>query len=128
MRSYDVAIASLAVGAPIKWTDNVLSQHAIPDIVSERRGVSRKISHAGVVRLAIIRELHVTLGMSVRDAISLAGALLDDPASTVLPGGHVRVILDRQALEHSVDARLREALESAPSPRRGRPPTRKSQR
>ena len=29
MRSYDIAIASLTIDAPAKWTDNLLSQHAV---------------------------------------------------------------------------------------------------
>jgi hypothetical protein len=34
---------------------------------------------------------------------------------------HLRITCDRPALEHTLDRRLREALESAPAPRRGRP-------
>jgi hypothetical protein len=36
----------------------------------------------------------------------------------------VRIVLDRAALERTLDDRLRDALESAPVPRRGRPPRR----
>ena len=44
MRSYDVAVASLAIDATSKWTDNILSQHAVLGVISARRGVARRIS------------------------------------------------------------------------------------
>jgi hypothetical protein len=122
LRFYDVAIASLAIDAPIKWTDNILSQHAVRGVVAARRGVARRIPHAALVRLALTRELHVTLGMGVREALDLAGELLSVAEGAALWRGHVRLVCDRAALERSLDLRLRDALESAPAPRRGRPP------
>jgi hypothetical protein len=126
MRSYSVAIASLAIGATQKWTDNVVSHYPIPDVVLERRGVARSIPHSALVRLAVTRELHVGLGLGVRDALALAGELLVAEPSGVQRGGHLRVTFDRAALEQSLHFRLRDALESAPTPRRGRPRQRAS--
>ena len=57
MRSYSVAVAALAIGAPRKWTDNVLSQHQLPEIVSVRQGVARRIPYHTLIQLALIREL-----------------------------------------------------------------------
>jgi len=88
------------------------------------RGVSRKIPHASVLTLAVVRALHVDLGLSVRDAVALAPQLLLAEPDGVHASGHLRVSLDRPALEREVDRRLRDALESAPTPRRGRPPGR----
>ena len=124
MRSYDVAITSLAIDAPAKWTDNLLSQYAIPGVVTTQRGVARRIPHAALLLLAVVRELHTGVGMSVRDAVALAPRLLDDASGGAHSGGHLRVVLDRVALERDLATRLRHALESAPSPRRGRPPRR----
>ena len=121
MRSYDVAIASLAVDAPLKWTDNLLSQHRLPDVVSERRGVARRISYSGLVRLALIRQLHVELALGVGDAVRVADQLLDSGGTGVHESGHLRLTVDRPALERALDLRLAEVLESAPAPRRGRP-------
>ena len=121
MRSYSVAISSLAISAPHKWLDNLLSHCPIPDVGSERRGVARRIPHSALLRLALTRELHLELGMGVRDALALAGDLLSSSDGAVSRGGHLRVTCDRRALEQSVGARLRDALESAPTPRRGRP-------
>jgi hypothetical protein len=125
MRSYDVGIASLVVHAPRKWIDNLLSQHVVPEILQERRGVARKIPYGALVRLALVRELHSTLGTSVREALVLADSLLDPSGGGVHVRGHLRVTFDRSTLEQALDERLREALESAPVLRRGRPPRRR---
>jgi hypothetical protein len=47
--------------------------------------------------------------------------LLSADDAAVSRGGHLRVTFDRPALERTVSERLRDALESAPAPRRGRP-------
>jgi hypothetical protein len=124
MRFYDVAVASLAIDAPVRWTDNVLSTGAIDGVIHARRGVSRRIPHTALLMLAAARELHVAMGLAVRDAVRLAPGLLAAGADGVPVGGHLRVTLNRSALEAALAERLRHALESAPTPRRGRPPRR----
>jgi hypothetical protein len=125
LRVYDVAIASLAIDASIKWTDNVISQHDILAVVSARRGIARRIPYPALLQLALTRELHVALGMSVRDALELAHELLAVPGGVAeVRRGHLHVACDRSALERTLHQRLREVLESAPAPRRGRPPQR----
>jgi hypothetical protein len=121
VRLYDVAVASLAAQAPGKWTDNLLSQHVIPEVAHRRRGVPRGISWPALVRIGLIRSLHVRFGCGVREAVALAAELLDDPASDSLRVGWVAISLDRDALERDLRVRLEDALESAPRPRRGRP-------
>jgi hypothetical protein len=76
------------------------------------------------MQLALARDLHVEIGLSVRDALRLAAELLVADGRAVHVSGHVRVTFDRVGLERALDARLRDALESAPTPRRGRPPGR----
>jgi hypothetical protein len=126
VRAYSVAITALAIGAPQKWVDNVLSHFPVPQVDMERRGVARRIPHPALLQLALTRELHTGFAMSVRDALMLAGELLAIGDGSVHRGGHVRVTCDRAALELVVRDRLRDALEFAPAPRRGRPgnPTR----
>jgi hypothetical protein len=126
MRLYDVAVAALAIDAPIKWTDNVLSQHRIPGVIGARRGVARRLPHSALLHLAVVRELQLTLGMSVREAVRLATDLIGEGGENVHRSGHLRVSLDRPAMERALAARLRDALESAPTPRRGRPTRRAS--
>ena len=125
MRSYTVAIASLAIGAPQKWTDNLISLHAVLGIRSAKRGVARRISHPALIRLAIVRQLHTELRLGVADALKFADQLLDSSDSpNVFTCGHIRVSLDRLGIERTLEKCLRDALESAPAPRRGRPPRR----
>jgi hypothetical protein len=126
MRAYSVAVAAVAIGAPTKWLDNLLSQHVIPELAPFGRGVSRRLSRAAVTRLAIIRELHQSLGCGVREAVSLAARVLASGDGRVQVGGHVGLMVDRDALELTLDRRLQVALESAPAPRRGRPPRRRA--
>jgi hypothetical protein len=121
MRGYDVAITSLAIEAPIKWTDNVLSQHVVPGVTAAQRGVPRRISRTALLHLTLVRELHVQLGLGVRDALALAIEILAEGADRPIARGSLRLHCDRAALERTLDVRLRDALESAPRPRRGRP-------
>ena len=123
MRAYDIRVAGLVIRAPAKWIDNVLSQHDVPEVVRARRGVARKIPFPALVHLALTRELHISLGLGVREALQLSRELLANKEAGV-PTGHLRILLDRDALERTLDARLREVLESAPAPPRGRPPRR----
>ena len=124
MRSYDVAVASLVLEAPIKWTDNLLSQNRIRDVVSQRRGIARRIGYPALIRMALIRQLHIRLGMGVADGVRIAADLLDSASAGVYQSGQLTLTIDVKELERSVDQRLIEVLESAPSPRRGRPPRR----
>lgn len=121
MRLYSVALASLALGVPVKWTDNLIAHHHIPDVRSKARGVARGVSWAGLVRIALIRELHLTLGCGVRDAVALSARLLDAADGVVAVSPWMTLGFDRRTLETDLRQRLAEAMESAPRPRRGRP-------
>jgi hypothetical protein len=114
-------VAALAIDAPQKWVDNLLSHHDVPDVVTARRGVARRIPHSALLHLALARDAHVEIGLSVRDALRLAAQLLAGDHDAAYESGHLRVSVDRAGLERALAARLREALESAPAPRRGRP-------
>lgn len=122
MRSYTVAVASLAIDAPDRWTDNILSQFVIPDVVSVRRGVARKITHAAVVRLAVVRQLQTLLGIGTGDALRLTTEMLCSEPVGVFESGHLTLNVNLTEMERAVNARLANALESHPMRRRGRPP------
>lgn len=122
MRLYSVALASLAVNAPLRWTDNLLTLHDIEDVRSETRGVARKIGYSALLRLAVIRDLHSRLGLGVGDAVALSARLLEPDAGAQIDLGCFRLSLDLPSLQQSLQDRLRDVIESAPQPRRGRPP------
>ena len=121
MRLYSVAVASVAIEAPEKWTDNLIAHHELKGVQSRARGVARGISWPALVHIALVRELHLRLGCSVRDAVSFAAELLATPDGLMAAGHCLRVSLDRERLEHDLHRRLIDALETAPRPRRGRP-------
>ena len=121
MRLYNVAVASVAIGAPEKWTDNLLAHHELGGVQSKARGVARGISWPALVHIALVRELHIGMGCSVRDAVAFAAALLGSPADLIEPGPHLSLGFYRADFERDLHRRLADALESAPRPRRGRP-------
>lgn len=128
MRSYDVAVTSLAVDAPAKWTDNLLSQNHIDGVLSARRGVARRITHAALLRIAIIRKLGTEMGVGVAHAVRLAGQLLAAKThgiQSLALGPHLTLAVDIGAIQREIDGRLNDILESAPTARRGRPPARR---
>jgi hypothetical protein len=99
-----------------------MSQHDLAEVPSSRQGVARRISYSALIRLSVIRQLHVELGIGVGDAVRIAERLLDSGQSRVLVVGQLKLTFDVDALRRNLDHRLAIALESAPSPRRGRPP------
>jgi len=121
VRLYSVAVASVAIEAPEKWTDNLIAHHELPGVQSKARGVARGISWPALVHIALTRELHTWIGCSVRDALSLAAALLASPGNLMTVGAHLTLTFDRERFEHELHRHLVDALESAPRPRRGRP-------
>jgi hypothetical protein len=126
VRLYSVAVTSVAIQAPEKWTDNLLSHHQVPGVQARSRGVSRGVSWHALVQIALVRELHIRLGCAVRDAVSFASAILASPTSALEAGSHLTVSFDRARFEHDLHRRLADALETAPRPRRGRPLNRTS--
>ena len=121
MRLYSVVVTSLAIRAPEKWTDNLLSHHQLPGVQGRSRGVARGVTWHALVQIALVRELHVRLGCAVRDAVSFASAILASTTSAIEAGSHLTVALDRMHFEQDLHRRLADALETAPRPRRGRP-------
>jgi hypothetical protein len=121
VRLYSVAVASVAIRAPEKWTDNLLAHHKLAGVQSKARGVARGISWPALVHMGLAREIHIRLNCSVRDAITFASALLAAPDHLIAAGPHLTVGFEREPFEHELHRHLVDALESAPRPRRGRP-------
>jgi hypothetical protein len=103
----------------VKWVDNLLSQHRLMDVLPDNRRASRRITDSALLRMAAIRTLHIELGMSVAQAVAFSTPLIE---SAELSAGHLRLMIDLTAIRQRLDERLAFALESAPQPRKGRPP------
>ena len=122
MRLYDVGAASFALRVERKWLDNVLSQHDVPGVARSVQGLSRQIPLRSLAIIAIVRDLQRHLGLPVGRGIEI-GTRLIGPAH-----GHVRLgatvlTADVSAIEHELDHRLVDAMETVVPRRRGRPRT-----
>ena len=124
MRAYTVATAAVALGVGAKWVDNVLSHHALPGVTQSRQGVARRLTVEAVGVLEIALRLTRAFGIPVRRALALAeGFVIDSPQiSKEFDGLEIRV--DLRAIHSELAVRLSEAVEFAPTPRRGRPRSR----
>jgi hypothetical protein len=128
MRGYTVAASAVTLRVSAKWLDNVLSHHSVPGVQHTRQGVKRLLPPSALIQLEIAlvlsRALAVPLGVAIPFAIKLhqAGGRIDTAG---LPP--VTITLDLPRLTSALDRRLADAVESGPSPKRGRPPRTKAQ-
>jgi hypothetical protein len=104
----------------LKWVDNLLSHHTVEGVSQERQGVARRISFEGAFRLWVIQRLAEGLRMPLDIAVEASRALANGGSWTVGQGIELR--MDRIAALADLNSRLDRAVESAPLPRRGRPP------
>jgi hypothetical protein len=123
MRAYTVATVAVTLGMPMKWVDNVLSQHRIEGVAKSRQGVRRRLTINAIVTLDIALKLSRALGSSMSHSLYLAARLLSSEA-TLDAGGGIALSFDRLRHQEDILGRLTHAVEIAPSPRRGRPPIR----
>jgi hypothetical protein len=130
-RGYDARSVALAIDAPAKWLDNLLSHHAFPGVAGGRQGLQRHISYDGLLAIAVTRLLAVDLGLPTRRAAELAAQAVqrrDEHAMDVETPGGVTIVLPVKEIEARLRERLFEAAESVPRIRRGRPPGRATAR
>ena len=124
-RSYDVGVAALAVGAPVKWVDNLLSRHRIAGVEQASQGTTRRLAPGAVLRIAVVRLLAESLGLPVARAVAFAEEVCGSPRhSTEVGGGTAALTVDIPRLERHLAKELADAVEGAPRRPRGRPPTR----
>ena len=121
MRAYSSAVVANALEVDRRWLDAVIAQNHIAGVQRERQGVSRAISPAAVLTIAVAIELMQALQTPVAGALHLAKALLLD-AGEHSPAAGMTVRIDIHAIERRMAARLAEAVDAHPPPRRGRPP------
>lgn len=126
-RAYTVATASLTLGVPIKWVDNILSHHTISGVRQERQGIARRLSIEGLLTLALIALLVNELGLSTVRAIPVAERLIKSGGRYSAAGGLI-IELDLAAFRSVLFEQLERAVEIAPIPQRGRPPKNKTGR
>ena len=126
-RAYTVATAALALGVPIKWVDNILSHNKLAGIRQERQGIARHLSIEGLIVLALTALLIDQLGLPTTKAIFVATEVLKG-SGRYIGGQRLRIEIDLASFQVDLLERLESAVEIAPVPRRGRPPTNKTGR
>jgi hypothetical protein len=126
-RAYTVATAALALGVPLKWVDNVLSHNKVLGIRQEKQGIARHLSIDGLLTLGLTALLNGELGLPTAKAISIAEGILKTGGRYLAHRG-LSVQIDIASFQANLLERLEGAVEIAPVPRRGRPPTSKTGR
>jgi hypothetical protein len=126
-RAYTVATAALALGVTAKWVDNILSHNKVLGIRQERQGIARHLSIEGLLILAITALLIDELELSTAKAISVAEGIVKNSGRYLAQQG-LSVQIDVPVFQANLIERLENAVEIAPHPRRGRPPTNKTRR
>jgi hypothetical protein len=126
-RAYTIATAALALGVTAKWLDNILSHNKVSGIRQERQGIARHLSVEGLMILGLTALLNSELGLPTTDAIRVAEAIAKTNGQYFARQG-LSVQIDLASFQASLLERLENAVEIAPVPRRGRPPTRKTGR
>ena len=124
MRAYTVAAVAVTLGVTQKWMDNALSHHRIRGVAQARQGVTRKLTPPAITTLRIALSLVQALSLPLARALELADELMragGGDSEVILPRG-IAIRVDISAISGETMARLAEAVEMTPTPRRGRPP------
>ena len=118
---------ALALGTSTKWLDNVLSHHRVAGVVQERQGISRKLTVDGSLVLALSITLIQDLSLPTPRALKIAEEMAANDGRYQSPQG-LNLALDLSAFRTELLLRLEHAVEIAPIPKRGRPPSSKTGR
>ena len=126
MRAYTVAAVAVTLKVPAKWIDNALSHHTVPGVTQARQGVARRLSPQAVTILDIALQLVRSAGLPLGHALDIGHRIMQtgtEASETRLQlSRSIAIVVDLSALRADTSARLAEAVEIAPRPRRGRPP------
>ncbi len=127
MRAYTVAAAAATLRVTLKWLDNALTHHTVAGVTQSRQGVARRLTPNAILTIEIAIRLKQSAAVPLGSALKLAAAAVREgdavqgPAAVKLDDS-IGLTLDLRLLRHQVASRLADAVEIAPSPRRGRPP------
>jgi hypothetical protein len=124
MPLYNTATTAAALGVTPKWLDNLLSHNDITTYTGESQGVARRLSLATITLLSLAKDLIDGLQLSVPSALRIAERALAEPSGELRISPSVSISVQREALRAEVHGRLAHAVETSPTPRRGRPPKR----
>jgi hypothetical protein len=107
--------------------DNILSHHQIFGVIQERQGIARKLTIEALVILALIVTLSQDLGVPVPNAIKTAEEMARQQGRFRSTQG-LTIEIDLAGFRAQLLDELERAVEIAPTPKRGRPPSNKTGR
>lgn len=123
MRAYTVAAAAFALRVPVKFVDNMLTHHHVAGVIKSRQGIARRLSPGAILALEITLRLNRSLAIPLGKALELANTMVQtDQRGVVHLPHHLSLRADLVTIEADLDDLLGQAVEVAPTPRRGRPP------
>ena len=120
-RAYTVGTAALALGVTTKWLDNVLSHFQLRGVHQQRQGIPRKVSVEAVLELSVALTLVTDLEIPTASALDLASILAQNAGRHRTASG-INIGVDLSTIRAGLEARLAQAVEITPLPKRGRPP------
>lgn len=123
MRAYTVAATAVTLKTSPKWVDNILSHHTVPGVSRARQGVMRRLTPRAVTTLEIALRIARSLALPMHRALSIAGNLIETGGSdaSIQLSPTIRIVVNVDAIISETMARLDEAVEVTPVPKRGRP-------
>lgn len=124
MPLYNTATAAAALEVSPKWLDNILSHNKLHGLPSDSQGVARRLPLPAILVIALAREFIHTTGLSAPAALTLATRLLNLSGQSTPISPIFTITVNIDALKTTLLHKLARAVETAPTPRRGRPPTR----
>jgi hypothetical protein len=118
LRAVTTATAAAAIGLHKKALDNLLGRLELPEALSGRQGVERRIPVSLLPELLLTAELSDQLGIPIRAAFVLARRLAD---GSIEAGPFLRVQADTDSIQEEIDRQLEVAIETVVRKPRGRP-------
>lgn len=124
MPLYNTTTTAAVLDVTPKWLDNLLSHNDINGLPTESQGVARRLSISAITTLALAKELMDVLDIPSPAALRLAQRILADQPGEVAISPNLTLTLRLDVLQADILRRLAHAVETVPTPRRGRPPKR----
>src|SRR5688500_96476 len=104
-RAYTVGTVALALNAPTKWVDNVLSHYQVSGVLQKRQGIPRKVSLEGVLHLSLALLLTDELGIPTATALRLARTVSEGSGEHRTDSG-ITIALDLSSIRAGLERRL----------------------
>ncbi len=121
MPLYNTKTAAAVLEVTPKWLDNLLSHNSIDDLTTDTQGVARRLSVRSITMLVLAKELIDALVLPAPVALRVASRVLNTPNCELILSPRLRITISEETLKTDVLDRIASAVESAPTPRRGRP-------